>query len=282
MNFSYLLALLASVFFGSADFAGGVAARRGHAVAVTAFSGLGALAVLAVGFLFIDGTPRPADFGWAVATGVCGAAGATLIYHALSLGIVSLASPVLCMVGLAIPVLVGLALGERPGLPAWIGIGLVGVAIPLLAQTGSHEGAPARAHVRKVLAFSIAAGLAAGSFLVCISRIGSHAGLVPLVVARSVSVVLLAGIVIAQGRQLLPPRDARTPSLGAGALDSAANLAFWLAVQGGNLAVMSALISLSPATTVLLARVFHGERWTRLQVVGLVLALVAGVAISLG
>src|SRR5258705_12850050 len=71
MNISYLLALIASALFGSADFAGGVAARRGYAAAVTAFSGLGALAVLAVGFLFIRGTPTPSDFGWAVATGVC-------------------------------------------------------------------------------------------------------------------------------------------------------------------------------------------------------------------
>lgn len=282
MNVSYLLALLASVFFGGADFTGGDAARKGDAVAVTAFSGLGALAVLAIGFLFLHGTPRPADFGWAVATGVCGAAGATLIYHALSLGIVSMASPVLAMVGLAVPVLVGLVLGERPGLPAWIGIGLVAVAIPLLAQTGSHAGAPGRAHVRRVLLVSIAAGLAAGLFLVCISRIGTHAGLIPLVVTRSVSVVLLALIVLVKRHPLLPPPSSRGLALGAGALDSSANLAFWIAVQGGNLAVVSALVSLSPATTVLLARFFHGERWTRLQVIGLVLAIVAGVAISLG
>jgi len=282
MNFSYLLALIASALFGSADFAGGVAARRGHAAAVTAFSGLGALAVLAVGFLFVRGVPAPSDFGWAAATGVCGAAGATLIYHALSLGIVSLASPVLCMVALALPVLVGLGLGERPGLPAWVGIALVCVAIPLLAQTGSHEGAPTRVHVRRVLLVSVAAGLAAGLFLVCISRIGSHAGLWPLVVARSVSVVLLVALVTAQRRSVFPPPEAQIVALGAGALDSTANLSFWVAVQGGNLAVVSALISLAPATTVLLARVLQGERWTRLQVLGLVIALIAGVAISLG
>ena len=282
VSFSYGLALLASVFYGAADFTGGVAARRGHPVAVTAFSGLGALAVLAVGFLFIRGTPVPADYGWAVATGACGAAGATLIYYSLSLGIVSLAAPVFCTVGLALPVFVGIALGERPAPTAWVGIALVGLAIPLLAQTGSHEGAPARAHVRKVLLVSILAGVAIGFFLVFVSRIGAHAGLVPLVVARVVSVVVLAAIVVAQGRSVLPPPAARGVALGAGALDSAANLSFWLAVQGGNLAVISALISLSPATAVMLARVLHGERWTWMQVAGLVVALLAGVAISLG
>jgi len=46
--------------------------------------------------------------------------------------------------------------------------------------------------------------------------------------------------------------------------------------------VISALSSLSPATAVMLARVLHGERWTWMQVAGLVVALGAGVAISLG
>jgi drug/metabolite transporter (DMT)-like permease len=282
VSIPYGLALLASIFYGAADFTGGVAARRGPAVAVTAFSGLGALAVLAVGFLFIRGMPVPADFGWAVATGVCGAAGATLIYHSLSLGIVSLAAPVFCTVGLALPVLVGVALGERPAPIAWVGIALVGLAIPLLSATGSHEGAPARSHVRKVLLVSVAAGSVIGFFLVFVSRIGAHAGLVPLVVARVVSVVLLVAIVVARRLPVLPPPAARGVALGAGALDSVANLAFWLAVQGGNLAVISALISLSPATAVMLARVLHGERWTWMQVAGLVVALGAGVAISLG
>ncbi|NOT33284.1 MAG: EamA family transporter, partial [Candidatus Eisenbacteria bacterium] len=77
-------------------------------------------------------------------------------------------------------------------------------------------------------------------------------------------------------------RAARGWSLGAGALDSSANAAFWFAVQGGSLAIVSALVNLAPATSVLLARAFLGERWSVPQRFGLAMALAAGLMISLG
>jgi uncharacterized membrane protein len=68
----------------------------------------------------------------------------------------------------------------------------------------------------------------------------------------------------------------------AGALDSAANVAYFLAVRGAPMALVSAIVSLAPATTVLLARVMLGERWSVAQRWGIVMALAAGACISLG
>jgi drug/metabolite transporter (DMT)-like permease len=48
------------------------------------------------------------------------------------------------------------------------------------------------------------------------------------------------------------------------------------------LVLVSALVSLAPATTVLVARFTLGERWTVAQGVGLLAALGAGVLISIG
>jgi len=280
--FGYLLASIASVFYGSADFAGGIAARRGHAAAVTALSGVGAIIVLLAGLLVTHGTPTPGDYGWAAATGVAGAAGATLIYYALALGPVAVASPVLCITALALPVIVGVALGERPGPFAWIGVALVVFAIPLLAQTGTHEDAPSRGHVRRTLLIALLAGLAAGTFLVCLSRVGRDAGLLPLVLTRGVSIAILVAITMMMRAPILPPRPVRGIALAAGVLDSTANVAFWFAVHGGSLALVSAIVSLAPATTVLLARAVLRERWTPAQAGGLAVALAAGVCISLG
>lgn len=280
--FAYLVASAASIFYGSADFAGGIAARRGHAAAVTALSGVGAIVVLLAGMLVTRGAPTPGDFAWAAATGVAGAAGATLIYYALALGPVTVASPVLCITALALPVIVGVVLGERPGPLAWAGVALAVLAIPLLAQTGIHPDAPSRGHVRRTLWFALLAGLAAGTFLVGLSRIGRDAGLLPLVVTRGVSIAILVAITAMMRRPLLPPRPARGMALAAGALDSVANVAFWFAVQGGRLALVSAIVSLAPATTVLLARATLRERWTAAQTWGLGVALAAGVCISLG
>jgi drug/metabolite transporter (DMT)-like permease len=282
MNPSYLLAALGSGLFGAADFAGGIAARRAPAPLVTAISGFGALAVLFLGMPFTHGAPTQSDLLWGLAAGACSAAGATLIYKALALGPMSLASPVLCLIGLCIPVVVGVFLGERPSGLAWTGVGLAVVAIPLLSLTGEGPGSYSRAHIRRTLLVSIAAGLVVGWFLVAVARIGGGAGLWPLVIARSTGVVLLFAFIILRRQSIALAPSALPASLGAGALDSSANVAYWFAVQAAPMALVSSLISLAPATTVVLARVTLGERWTMAQGIGLGLALVAGVLISIG
>lgn len=282
MNPAYAIGALSSLLWGAADFYGGLAAKRAPATLVAAFSGLGAIAVLFVGMPFMPGTPTAADFGWGVAAGVCGAAGASLIYRSLAMGPMSLASPVLTLIGLCVPVLFGVAAGERPSALAWTGVGLTMVAIPLLSMTGEGPGHYPRAHVRRTLMVAIGAGLVIGWFLVFVARIGGHAGLWPLVVARGSAMGVLAGWFLARRQPVVPPRGARVSALGAGALDSSANVAFLIAVHRAPLVLISALVSLAPATTVVAARLTLGERWTVAQGVGLVIALGAGVLISIG
>jgi drug/metabolite transporter (DMT)-like permease len=282
VNPAYGMALASSALFGAGDFAGGIAARRGPAPVITAFSGLGALALLVVGVVFIHGAPTVTDLAWGAAAGVCGAAGATLIYRSLALGPMSLASPVFCIIGLCVPVLVGVLLGERPGALAWTGVLLAVVAIPLLSLTGQGSGQYTPAHVRRTLFVSVMAGLVIGWFLVCVARVGHGAGLQPLMVARVVSIALLLGWQAMRRGPLLPPAAAMSVALGAGLLDSGANVAYWLAVRSAPMALVSALVSLAPATTVLVARFALGERWSVMQGAGLIVALAAGVCISLG
>ena len=152
----------------------------------------------------------------------------------------------------------------------------------LLSLTGDGPGGYSREHIRRTLGVSVAAGVVVGWFLVCVARIGGGAGLLPLVTARLVAIALFTIWFLVRRLPLVPPPAARGMALGAGAFDSAANVAYWFAVQGGSLALTSALVSLAPATTVMLARAFLGERWSAGQRFGLALALAAGVCISLG
>lgn len=282
MNPAYAIAALSSLLFGGGDVLGGIAARRAPALLVTGFSCLSALVVLALGMLFIHGAPTPADFAWGAAAGVCSAAGATLMYRALALGPMSLASPVFCLIGVSVPVLFGFAAGERPSPIAWTGVAMTALAIPLLAMAGEGPGHFPRAHVRRTLVASIMAGLVIGWFLVVVSRIGGSAGLLPLGLARIVAIAILGGWMLARRQSLLPAAAARVPALAAGALDSAANVAYLIAVHMAPLMLVSALVSLAPAVTVLVARFGLGERWTVAQGIGLIVALAAGVCISLG
>lgn len=282
LNPAYAIGALSSLLWGVADFSGGLAAKRAPAPLVTAFSGPGALLVLFVGMPFMPGTPTSIDLAWGAAAGVFGAAGATLMYRSLAMGPMSLASPVFSLIGLCVPVLFGLAAGERPSVLAWSGVGLAMVAIPLLSTTGEGPGHYPRAHVRRTLMVAIAAGLVIGWFLVFVARIGGSAGLWPLVVARGTAIGILGGWYLARRQPLVPPAAARIPALGAGVLDSAANVMFLIAVHRAALVLVSALVSLAPATTVLVARLTLGERWSVAQGVGLLLALGAGVCISIG
>lgn len=282
MNPGYVLASLSSVLWGSADFLGGVAAKRAPSPLVTCFSGIGGLATVLLGIFFLHGSPSPSDLAWGALAGVCGALGASLMYRALALGPMSLASPVFSLIGLCVPVLFGLAAGERPGLVSWIGVLLAMFAIPLLSMTGEGEGHHPREHVRRTLGVSIAAGLVIGWFLVCLARIGHGAGLWPLVAARISGTGALATWFLLRGQALVLPPASRLPAIGAGAVDSAANIAYLLAVQRAPLVLVAALVSLAPAATALLARFTLSERWTLAQAAGLALALVAGLCISVG
>jgi drug/metabolite transporter (DMT)-like permease len=65
-----------------------------------------------------------------------------------------------------------------------------------------------------------------------------------------------------------------------GLLDAAANSLYLLAAQRGQLAIVGAIVGLYPASTVLLARLLHGERISGLQRIGLVLAASALVLVG--
>jgi len=282
MNPAYAIAFLSSLLWGSADFLGGIGAKRAPAPTVGLFSGLAGLAAILAAIPFFAGSPTPQDFAWGAAAGVCGSASVSLMYRALALGPMSLASPVFSLIGLCVPVLFGLASGERPSPVAWIGVALAVLAIPLLAMTGEGPGRQSRAQVRETLVVSVAAGLVVGWFLVCLSRVGSGAGLWPLAVARVSGIAVLAAWLATQRQALVPSGPARLPALASGVVDSSANVAFLIAVHRGPLSLISALVSLAPASTALLARFTLGERWTRWQALGLAVALAAGVCISLG
>lgn len=284
MNPAYLLAALGSLLYGSADFCGGLASRRSHALAVTYLAGFSALAVLFVGMPLAPGETRGSDLGWAIAGGVFGAIGAMLAYRALAIGPMSVASPIFSITGLALPVVVGMAMGERPGWIAVAGLSLAPPAIVLLAQGAhAHERSAERSiHIRGAVVRSLIAGAVLGFFLVFLGRIERGASLWPLVLARITGIVCLGVVLMARRQPLMPAPGDRPMSLVTGILDSLANLAYVAAVPRGSLSLVAALVSLAPATSVLLARVMLNERWSPLQAAGLLLALIAGVCISFG
>ena len=94
------------------------------------------LIVVALPVRRADAAPRPCV--WGLLSGVAQAFGVWWFYAALGSGPISVVSPLTAILVAGIPVGVGLALGERPGALAGVGVALALVAV-VLVQPGSHR-----------------------------------------------------------------------------------------------------------------------------------------------
>lgn len=283
------LALTAAAIWGAADFFGGVASRRIRTEQVLFVSQSVGLAALLLALIAIPGTPSRADLLWGAIGGVLGTAGLYGLYRELARGTASVVAPTTAVSAALTPVVVGLALGETPGALTMTGVAIALVAVGLLAGGEGHHADPTAAltvKIRRAMNASfwvaIASGLGFGAFYVCLAQTTEEAGLWPLVSARAASVIVLAMIPsVWRGIGRSPGRAVGVASI-AGVLDATANAAYVTAVRAGSLTWVPVLSSLYPASTVILARVFQKQRLGRLQIAGLVLALLAIALVTAG
>lgn len=280
-----LLALSAAVAYGAGDFLGGLAARREPATAVVLWSHIVGLLLLATAAPLLGGeVTTPALLIGAVA-GVAGATGVAAFYKALSLGTMSVVAPITGLLSAALPVLAGLARGERPAPVALVGIAIALLAIVLVSREAtsvdeeSGRGRSSQQQAR-ALALAVGAGVAFGLFFVIIDGAGESAGIWPLVAARVASVGLFGSLALAGLTAARVPRTAGVAALGCGVLDAAANVFYVLALSHGLLSIVSVLTALYPASTVLLARYLLGERMSPVQRAGLAFAGCAALLIA--
>jgi drug/metabolite transporter (DMT)-like permease len=194
-------------------------------------------------------------------------------------GVMSVIAPVTSLCAAALPVLAGLAFGERIGVAAAVGIVLALVAVVLVAAEGGLRSL--RSVRPAALGPALFAGAMFGLFFVLLHRTGPGAGLWPLAPARLVSVLLVGAVVLLRRERLPLPRAALAPLVLAGVGDMAGNALFLLASQRGDLAITGVLASLYPASTVLLAQLVLREPLARSQAAGLATAAAAVVLIAL-
>ncbi len=273
-----LLALSAAVAYGVGDFLGGVAARRVPPTAVVLWSHIVGLSMLVMLAPLVGGDVTAQALAIGAGAGLLGGVGVTLFYRGLAVGTMSVVAPIAALLSAAVPVVVGLATGERPSAAAFAGIALALGAVVLISREAPHVAAsPLR---WQALALAVAAGLAFGLFFVAIDRAGDGVGIWPLVGARVASVSLFAGLGAVGVTSAALPRGAAAAAVGCGLLDASANVFYLLALDHGLLSVVSVLTALYPAGTVLLARYVLGEHLSPLQRAGLGVAGVAAVLIA--
>ena len=275
------LAFSSSLCWGLADFLGGLQSRVRPLVTVLLIA---QVAAVAIGIAFVAGSgdafPDLGPAALATGAGVAGCAALAAFYRGLAIGTMSIVAPV-SATGAAVPVLVGLATGERPGAIQVAGI-MVAMAGIVLAAREPGDAAPAPA-VRASLALAGLAAVGFGTFFVLIDRATELGGAPWSLLLVRVGEVALLGALALVTRPAMPAgtRDA-APLLIIGVLDFSATAFFALATEQGLLSVVSVVGSLYPAVTVVLARVVLAERVARSQELGVLLTLAGVAAISAG
>lgn len=275
-----LLALGSSLAWGCADFAGGLAARRiGTLRAITVSYPAGAVLLTVFALTVVPGSIDGTVLAWSAAVGIVGIVAMVLLYAALAAGPMGIISPLTALGGAAVPVVVGIARGESLTPLVLLGMVLAVVAVVLV----SREPGPHRQITGRALVLSGGAGLFIGLYLTGLGLAPESSGIWVTTLGRwlaSAAVLVVAVIMtIRQGRGSWSPYPWALV-LAAGCLDSVANAFFQIAAQMAELVVVAVIGALYPAATLLLAHWFLGERMTRVQGLGVALALGAAIALA--
>ncbi|QJY45085.1 EamA family transporter [Pseudonocardia broussonetiae] len=280
---SVAVALPAALAYGVADFAGGLATRRAAVLAVTAGAQFLGLIALVPAVFLVPGAPSAAALGIGALAGIAGASGLLLYFRGLAVGPMGVVAPLSAVVGAGLPLLVGLAGGERLGAVAVAGL-VVALAAIVLATAGTRDAVA----VRGIL-LGLASGAGFGLFFVGLDATPEGSGLWPLLAGRVVSVALLglliAALCVRRGREAALGRATRGVVVlvaVSGVFDSLANVLFLLATRLGDLGVSAVLVSLYPVVVVLLARLVLHERLSTAQLTSAGLALTASALLALG
>jgi drug/metabolite transporter (DMT)-like permease len=262
-------ALSAVGVWGTSDFLGGIGARRVNAFLFTAIVHLGGMVPMAALALFTR-VPFPgrASLLWALLAGSVGGIALALFYRALASGKMGLTAPVAAVLGAGIPTVVTAFAEGFPGYRHVAGFVLAGVGVWLISRTedsGRPEG----------LGLAVLAGIGFAGFYLCINKAGSGSALWIAVVSRAASFAVTSAFVLF-GRHLRPvPTPALVIAILTGCLDITGSAAFIRANQMGRLDEAVVLSSLYPAVTVLLARIFLHEHFSRARTIGMLAALLA-------
>ena len=277
---SIIFGLGAALGWGAADFTGGLASRRTGAYRAVFYSEALGLAFIVIALLVIrEPLPNLLPLGGAVFAGALGTAGLLLLFHAMERGKMSIATPVSALMAATLPVVVGTLLAGFPGLPTLLGFILSLSAIWLISR---EEGNNNRilVHINE-LRLPLLAGLGFGTYFILVHEAAQESTYWTMLASRIGGVLIMVIFMFARRKNWRVSRDAWPLIALNGFLDVTANGFYILASQIGRLDVAAILSSLYPAATVLLAAMLLKERVARSQAIGIGLALIAIVFLTI-
>lgn len=261
--------LAAVLAWGTSDFLGGYATRRANAFLFTTVVNLGGL--LVVGTLAsATHAPFPSirSAAWVLAGGISGGAALAVFYRALSSGRMGLTAPVAAVLGAAIPAVFSMYHEGLPGKIPLLGFAFAATGLWLITRT--EDGAKPEG-----IGLAVLAGIGFASFYLCVRQAGDASALWIASLTRTGGLII-TGLIVLLLRNFrdITPAGVRWGVV-TGCIDSLGTILFVRASQTGRLDEAVVISSLYPAVTVILARLFLKEHFTRWRLVGLLAALAA-------
>jgi drug/metabolite transporter (DMT)-like permease len=266
--------MAAVLAWGTSDFFGGYATRRANAFLFTV--------VVNVGGLLVVGTlasathapfPSARSAAWVLAGGVSGGAALAIFYRALSSGRMGLTAPVAAVLGAAIPAVFSMFTEGLPGRIPLLGFVFAALGLWLITRTEASQGEDGGKP--QGIGLAVLAGIGFASFYLCVRQAGDASALWIASLTRTGGLIITSLIVLLNGKlRDITPAGVRWGVV-TGCIDSLGTMLFVRASQTGRLDEAVVISSLYPAVTVLLARLFLKEHFTRWRFIGLLAALAA-------
>jgi drug/metabolite transporter (DMT)-like permease len=275
-QFAILFGVSSAACWGAGDFSGGLATKRSNVYRVAIISQVvGLICLVFLSLLLEERVPTLENLLWGVIAGFSGSIGLISLYRGLAQGRMGVVAPISAIVTILVPMIIGFILEGIPKILQLVGFGLALISVYLVSKPEGEAQIPKNELYQAVLA-----GLGFSFFLIFIDRIDEGV-FWPLVSARIASLVLLL-IISLFLRQMKMPEMNQIPLISlAGIFDVGGNVFFALAAQAGRLDIAAVLSSLYPAGTVILAWLILKEKMLNWQMLGIILALIAILFITL-
>ena len=289
-----LLGLASSALWGSADFSGGLAARRTEPAFVIAIAHALSLAILLAAAIARHDPLHTSEIVYGLLSGLVGGLGLIALYNALALGSMGLTAAVCGVVSTIFPVVASWLREGHAGGTRLAGFAIAGLAIWLIAYTPGGKPHP------RGLGLAVVAGIFFGTMLILMRIAAAQSVLWALTWTRVASTTVGVAASLVMLLRSRPQRSPGSPVPGStlpgakshwrivlllaalvGLLDTSGNLLYMLAALACRLDVAAVLSALYPGITMLLALLLLKERTTRSQGAGMVLALVAVALIAI-
>lgn len=266
--------LIAAAGWGAADFTGGLASRRTGAYQTVFYSEIFGLFFIVIGVIASkEGRPPWPALLLAGMAGAIGTTGLLMLYHALSIGKMSIATPVSALMAAALPVLAGILLDGFPGLLTFAGFGLSLAAIWLISREEGNN-SHIIAHLND-LRLPLLAGIGFGTYFILMHKAAQTSTFWPMIASRSGGILIML-LYMTKRPGAWHITQGAWPYIALNSLlDVGGNSFYLLASQVGRMDVAAVLSSLYPAATVLMAALILKERVAHSQAIGILLALIA-------